>query len=195
MSAFRIILPSDQKSKHMSSIFKRIVCIIAIVTALLFFSLIGAAWYLGAFSSVETSTIHRPVQYFIAAPDSGNYEQALGALNQLKAYLESTSLAVGLPAVMLYDDPMVRPLPKVSTRAAYLLADSVKIDPPNVFLSVPSGNAVSAVIDANPAIAPYKTYPAIREWCERHHLTPDTTGVIIEFYHPDGTIRVEFPVM
>ncbi len=96
---------------------------------------------------------------------------------------------------MLYDDPMARPLPQVGTRAAYLLADSVMIDPPNILLSVPSGKVVSAVIDANPAIAPYKTYPAIREWCERHHLTPDTTGVIIEFYQPNGTIRVEFPIL
>jgi len=178
----------------MSAVLKRIIFVLAIVTALLFFSLIGAAWYLGAFDTVILSNMKTPLQYFVIMPEPGNYEQALSDLQNLQDYVEQKSYSVKDPAIFLYNDPMLTPLPQVVTRAAYLLTDSCHIEPPYQLLTVSPRNVVIASIEANPAVAPYKTYPAIREWCQRYHLDADTTGIIIEYYQSDGQVVVEFPL-
>ncbi len=178
----------------MSAIFKRIIFVLAIVTTLLFFSLIGAAWYLGAFATVKVSKVENPIKYFITSSGKGTYQNTMNDLNTLKAHIERSSLPAGEPAILLYDDPLLSPLPKVTSRAAFVLPDSITIDPPYRLLVLPPRETIRAVIDANPAIAAYKTYPAIREWYLRYKLNPDTAGIIIEYYQPDGFIVVEYPI-
>jgi len=85
-------------------------------------------------------------------------------------------------------------LAEVPARAAYLLADSVSVVPPYRMIVVPSSRIVSAAIEANPVIAPYKTYQAIREWCLRFDLVADTTAIIVEKYLKSGEVSVEYPV-
>ena len=72
----------------MSSILKRVVIIIAIVTVLLFISLLVAAWYLGAFAEVTLSQSEKPVQFFITATDSGTYRNALNDLDALRRKID-----------------------------------------------------------------------------------------------------------
>ena len=179
----------------MSSIFKRIIFVMAVVTTLLFLSLLIAAWYLGAFASVDLNTTNKPVRFFVATSGTGPYKETLEQLKTLQKYISDHSLPAEIPAVFLYDNPLNTPLPQVATRAVYLLADSVQIEQPYRLFRLPSRKIVSAAIAANPAIAPYKTYPAIREWCERYQLRTDTRGIIIEFYKDDGRVVVEFPVL
>jgi hypothetical protein len=178
----------------MSQILKRIIIVFAVVTTLLFFSLIGAAWYLGAFSGVTVATSDRPVQYFIAASDSGTYQQAMNDLDTLRSHIQKTPSRMVDPVVLLYRDPVVVPLAEVPARAAYLLADSVSVDLPYRMIVVPPARIVSARIEANPVIAPYKTYPAIREWCFRYDLVADTGAIIVEKYLDSGEVSVEYPV-
>lgn len=178
----------------MSQILKRIIIVFALVTTLLFFSLIGAAWYLGAFSKVNVAIDERPVQFFIAAPNSGSYQKAMNDLDTLRSHIEKTSIKTVDPAVLLYRDPVVVPLTEIPARAAYLLADSVQVDPPYRTIVVPPSRIVSASIKANQIVAPYKTYPAIREWCFRYDLVADTSAIIVEKYLKNGEVSVEYPV-
>ncbi len=179
----------------MSALLKKIVFVVAIVITLLFLSLIGAAWYLGAFSSVSVAQLQRPTQYFITTSHSGTYQTALNDLDSLQTLISGSGLNSGDPAIFLYNDPMTSPLPQVITRAAYVLTDSIYVPPPYQLFIIPPRSVLTAEIHANPSIAPYKTYPALHEWIQRYHLTPDTTGIIIEYYQQDGVVLVEFPIV
>jgi len=179
----------------MSALLKKIVFVVAIVITLLFLSLLGAAWYLGAFSSVSVAQLQRPIRYFITTSDSGTYQTALNDLDSLQSHISGSGLNSGDPAIFLYNDPMFTPLPQVITRAAYILTDSISLSPPYQLFTIPPRTVLTAEIHANPSIAPYKTYPALHEWIQRYHLIPDTTGIIVEYYQQDGAVIVELPLV
>lgn len=179
----------------MSALLKKIVFVVAIVITLLFLSLLGAVWYLGAFSGVSVAQLQRPTKYFITTSDSGTYQTALNDLDMLQTHISGSGINSGDPAIFLYNDPMFTPLPQVITRAAYVLTDSINVPLPYQLVIIPARSVLTAEIHANPSIAPYKTYPALHEWIQRYYLIPDTTGIIVEYYQQDGTVIVEFPLV
>ena len=61
-------------------------------------------------------------------------------------------------------------------------------------LKIPNRLLSVASIEANPAIAGFKTYPALLDWINKYNFKHDTLTPTIELYHTNGIVEVELPI-
>lgn len=176
----------------MSSTIKKIILILGIVSLVLFMGLIGAAWYMGAFSSVSINTAEKGPFYFVYLEHQGPYYQITNVINKVELYLTDQNIEYLNPAGIYFDNPEEVSESELKSYGGMLVTDSLAVKEPFKYLKIDAQSVVIARIEALPMIAPFKVYPAFREWLENNKKI-EIVGPPMELYLEGGHIEVHFP--
>jgi hypothetical protein len=175
----------------MSTFLKKLIIIFAILVFILFITLIISAWYLGAFASVEFIQEERGPYFIVSTAEAIPYHLIYEQLENISAELDNQGLESGTKAVILQNDPFTSPMNEQRCIAGIIYNDSVTVKSPLSLVKVDKRPVVIALINANPAIAAFKTYPGLSEWLRLNIREYDKSKAIIEKYYEDGHIEVE----
>jgi len=178
----------------MSTILKKIIIIIGILALVLFMAVIGASWYMGAFSSVEISQKYRGPYNFVYIEHIGPYHLISAKIEKVKVYLDNHQIKYMHAAGMYIDDPSKVSESELKSYAGFLVNDSITVEEPYKFMKIPKRNVLLAKIEAHPAVAPFKIYPAYHEWLEDNKEKVIPAGPPLELYVAEKEVEVEFPI-
>jgi DNA gyrase inhibitor GyrI len=177
------------------SLFKKFIIVFAVIIFFLFFALLIALWYLGAFASVKVVSEERGPYYIVTLAHEGHYQRIMYTIEQVDTMLKERGI-VGLRAVALYDDNPAAVLPdQLQSRGGFIVRDSVKVDSPFVLQKIEQRSVAIAAIKAHPTVAPFKTYPALYEWINRKGYEVITEQPILELYHDKDLVEVEMSIL
>ncbi|MFC2089102.1 hypothetical protein ACFLSX_05820 [Calditrichota bacterium] len=173
---------------------RKIILIIGILALVLFMAVIGAAWYMGAFSSVDIKTEIRGPYNFICLEHVGAYHLIAAKIEKVRQYLDSKQIPYLHSAGMYFDDPAKVSEIELRSQGGYLIPDSVLVDIPFQFIKIKKRKTAVAAINAHPMIAPFKVYSAFHEWLENQNDSLNVVGAPLELYLPSNRVEVEFPL-
>lgn len=176
----------------MTSKGKKILIGILIFVGVIILAIVVALWKAGMFAEPEISVAERGPYHYVYTARTGSFAAIPKVFEEVKSYLETNNIDYGIGCGMYLDDPSKVDQENIRWRAGYLVDDSVQVDDPYVFETIPRQNFVIAAIDAHPMIAPIKTYPAINKWVTENDYTVKDHAY--ELYQDDGLIEVLFPV-
>jgi len=179
----------------MSNLVKKLIIIFGVLVLFLFIAFIGAAWYLGAFNSVDITWAERGPYHFVFLEHRGMYQKIADKIEQVHEYLEARRINTLHPAAQYLDDPKTHMPAELRSRGGWIVADSVTVDTPYIFTTIEKRSTALARIRAHPAIAPFKTYPALDNFLMHGNRTQDTTGTVLEIYYDSGVVEVEMPIL
>ena len=178
----------------MSSIIKKLVIIFSIIIFILFISLVVSAWTMGMFSSVSVSQDNRGPYYAVILSHKGSYQGINKKIDEVSAMLTQNQLLHSIACSIFYDDPSKTNVNELRSKGGFLVTDSLDVSPPFECLKLPIRSVVVASVEANPAIAGFKTYPALLDWIEKYNFEHDTLQPTIELYLDNGIVEVELPL-
>ena len=178
----------------MSSFLKKIVTILSIVIFILFISLLIAAWTMGMFASVSVIEDQRGPYFVVVNQHMGSYQGISDKIDGVSAFLTENRIRHTIALGIFYDDPAQTAVEELRSAGGYLIADSIEVSEPFVCLKIPTRKLSVASIEANPAIAGFKTYPALLDWIKKYNFKHDMLKPTIELYHSNGTVEVELPI-
>jgi DNA gyrase inhibitor GyrI len=178
----------------MSSFLKKLVTIISIVIFILFISLLIAAWSMGMFSSVSVMEDERGPYFVIVNAHMGSYQGISDKIDGVSSMLSEKQILHTTACGIFYDDPAQVSVEDLRSAGGFLISDSIEVSDPFVCLKIPSRLLSVASIEANPAIAGFKTYPALLDWINKYNFKHDTLKPTIELYHTNGIVEVELPI-
>jgi hypothetical protein len=173
---------------------KKFIIVVSVLVFILFLGFITAAWFMGAFEPVDISRSENGPYYFFTFRSPMIYRQIPEKNEELKKRLAEYDINHFVPGALILDDPMTIPLSDINARGGLIIPDSIAVTAPYDILRIPRRNVVVAFIDANPAIATFKTYPALSEWL-RNHTDHSAQLPFLEIYHPDESVSTEMPVV
>lgn len=173
---------------------RKIILIVGILALVFFMVIIGAAWYMGAFSSVEILTEMRGPYNFVYLEHLGAYHLISLKIDQVKQYLDNNQVKFMYSAGMYFDDPAKVSESDLKSYGGYLVSDSISAKEPFRFMKIKKRKTAVAMINAHPMIAPFKVYPAFQEWLENNSDSVTVAGAPLELYIPSGRVEVEFPL-
>jgi DNA gyrase inhibitor GyrI len=179
----------------MSSFLKKLVIVLAVIVFILFIALIIAVWTMGMFSPVAVSKLERGPYLAVTIAHRGSYQEINVKIEEVSKILEQKQIKHSIACGIFHDDPATVPLEDLRSQGGFIALDSVDVDSPLIFQMIPKRLVAVASIEANPAIAWFKTYPALEDWKNRNSFQTDTLQFTMEFYHPDGIVEVEMPIM
>ncbi len=179
----------------MSSLVKKLIIIFGILVLFLFIAFIGAAWYLGAFNSVDVTLAERGPYYFVFLEHRGMYQKIAEKIEQVHEYLENRQIELVHPAAQYLDDPKTHMPAELRSRGGWIVSDSVAVDSPYILTTIEKRSTALARIRAHPAIAPFKTYPALDNFLMHAGRDRDTAKTVLEIYYDSGVVEVELPVL
>jgi hypothetical protein len=96
---------------------------------------------------------------------------------------------------LYFDDPANVPSEQLHSQGGLIVSDSVQVDSPFVFQKIEKRNVLIAAIKAHPVVAPFKTYPALREWMENKGYRMGGESPPLEIYHEQGLVEVEMAII
>jgi DNA gyrase inhibitor GyrI len=178
-----------------SSILKKIILVFSILVLVLFISLIITAWTMGMFSQVTVTRENRGPYNVVSLPHQGSYRGIHQKIDQVNQFLAEKQIFHAIACGIYYDDPAAIPLDSLISEGGWFIEDSVYVQPPYRLKEIPRRQVAVARIEANPAVAGFKTYPALNQWMQDNHYQADTTAAIVELYHPDKLVEVEVCLM
>lgn len=178
----------------MSQLLKKIVIILSILVFVLFIAILIAAWYLGAFSPVTLSLEERDASYYIATNQRIRYADIPRQLAQIKSHLKAEATNYKYDCALIYSDLTTMALKDVVAQAVLLGTDSLEVAAPLQIGNLAAGKIAVASIEANPAIAVFKIYPALNDWLLKNQETYDVKFPMIEIYDPPY-FTVQMPVV
>ncbi|TFG99380.1 MAG: hypothetical protein E4H13_08935, partial [Calditrichales bacterium] len=130
----------------------------------------------------------------IVLPHSGAYRGIHNKIDSVMAGITKHQINATIAIGVYYDDPAKVPIADLRSEAGFIISDSVVMDPPFRTIKIPARHVLLAAIKANPALAGFKTYPALKNWIDKNQIQVDTTQAIVERYHPDGLVEVELAI-
>jgi DNA gyrase inhibitor GyrI len=175
----------------MSSGIKKVILIIGIISFVLFMGLIGAAWYMGAFSSVSLATGEKGPYYFVYLEHQGPYYQVPNKILKVEKYLTDNQIEYLHSAGIYFDDPAQVAEKELQSYGGLLVTDSISVQEPYNLIKIDRRKVVIATIEALPMIAPFKVYPAFNEWLENNKKV-EIIAPPMELYLSDEKIEVHF---
>jgi DNA gyrase inhibitor GyrI len=178
----------------MSSLLKKLVTIVSVVIFILFISLLIAAWSMGMFSAVFVSESQRGPYFIIVHSHVGSYQGISKKIDAVSAMLSEKQIRHSTACGLFYDDPAKTAVEELRSAGGFLVRDSLRVPEPFVCLRIPNRLTAVASIEANPAIAGFKTYPALLDWIKKYNFEHDTLTPTIELYHTNGIVEVELPI-
>jgi hypothetical protein len=178
----------------MSSFLKKLVIIISVVIFILFISLLIAAWSMGMFSRVSVTEDNRGPYNVVILTHLGSYQGISQKIDDVSLMLTQNQIKHTIACAIFYDDPAKTAIEDLYSEGGFLVSDSIKVPSPYKCLKLPIRSVGVASIEANPAIASFKTYPALLDWIDKYNFQHDTLIPTIELYHTNGIVEVELPV-
>ncbi len=172
----------------MSAFIKKLIIIIAIVVFILFIALLITAWSMGVFARVNVSVGEKGPYYFISLDQKSLYPYIPEQIDKIKNELTVKNIPYLNPAALIYSDPAVTPLNQVLARGGLLLNDSMVVDSPFVIHHIKVRDVITAEIEANPAIATFKIYPALRDWLQKYNDIKKSPLSYLEIYDKNRVI-------
>jgi DNA gyrase inhibitor GyrI len=179
----------------MSSLLKKLITIISIVIFILFFSLLIAAWSMGMFSSVSVTENQRGPYYIVVHGHVGSYKGINEKIDAVSNLLSEKHIEHSTACGIFYDDPARTAIEDLQSAGGFIVADSLNVPSPFECLKIPIRTTCVATIEANPAIAGFKTYPALLDWINKYNFEHDTLKPTLELYYPNGIVEVELPIL
>lgn len=175
----------------MSTFLKKLIIIFSLLVFILFITLIISAWYLGAFAGVDLIQEERGPYYIATTGEVVPYHLMYKQLEKIKIILNDQGFDSVDMAGILQNDPDTTPMNDWRCIAGIIHYDSVAVKSPLFLVNISKRAVLIASINANPAIAAFKTYPSLLEWLQRHKKDQDKSKAIVERYYDDGHIEVE----
>ncbi len=179
----------------MSSLLKKLVIIISVIVFILFIALIIATWTMGMFSPVTISDQNRGPYYAVTLAHTGPYRGINEKIEIVSQMLEKRQIEHSVACGIFFDDSSVIPVESLRSEGGFLITDSIAVDSTFIFKKISKRFVVVASIEANPALAGFKTYPALNDWIKENPYHEDLSLPTIELYHPDEIIEVEQPII
>jgi hypothetical protein len=179
----------------MSSILKKLVIVLAIVVFVLFIALMLAAWTMGMFSSVSVTSLDRGPYFIVSLHHNGPYRGINQKIEDVSMMLNEQRIEHKIACGVFHDDPAILPAEQLRSQGGYIVSDSIAVSPPFTCEQIDRRKVAMASIEANPAIAGFKTYPALSDWMRIYNYTTDSTRATLELYHPNGIVEVELPII
>lgn len=178
----------------MSLFLKKIVIIISIVIFILFISLVVTAWTMGMFSPVMITEAKRGPYYAVVLSHKGSYQGLSQKIDRVSAMLAENRIDHSVACGIFYDDPAKIKTEDLRSQGGFIVTDSLEVSQPFKFIKFPVRSVCIASIEANPAIAGFKTYPALLDWIDKYNSEHDTLHPTLELYHHNGIVEVELPL-
>jgi hypothetical protein len=179
----------------MSSFLKKLVIIISVLIFILFISLLVAVWTMGMFSPVSITKDRRGPYYVVILSHKGSYQGISQKIDEVSIMLTENQIEHRVACGIYYDDPAKIAIEELRSEGGFLVTDSIQVTPPFKCLKFPARSVGVASIEANPAIAGFKTYPALLDWIDKYKFESDTLQPTIELYHNNGIVEVELPLV
>jgi hypothetical protein len=180
----------------MLKLFKKIIIIISVMLVVFFIAFIIAAWYYGAFASVEKVTLsNRNRLYLVTTGGMCLSSEIKQQINTVDSIFNLKNISNKGGVALFYENPLKAKPDSLLARGAVLLEDSLAVDSPLVLITLPERKAAVTSIKAHPMVAPFKTYPAIQRWLYNNGYCFNPVFPVIEYYHSRGIIEVEMPVV
>lgn len=175
----------------MASKGKKILLIILAVIVLIVLIFGVSMWRAGVFASAEVFTDQRGPFNFVYLERTGPFSEIPAAHNTVDSLFQNQNIKKGLAAGMYLDDPAMVQSSEMRWRVGYLVEDSLVVEPPLEFIRIHQKEFLIATIKANPMVAPFKTYPALKEYRQKNSYK--TGNYALEIYYEDGHIEAMFP--
>jgi hypothetical protein len=174
---------------------KKIIIVITTIIILFIIVLLISAWKMGIFSSVTIIAGERGPYYLVADKHSSSYEMIHQKSKLIQLNLAKKNITPLCRAGIITGNPLQATLTEMNAFAACMIKDSAGIDTPYVLHKIEKRWILIATIEANPAIAPFKAYPALVNRIRRDNLQQDTIKEVIELYNNDQSLEIELPVL
>jgi hypothetical protein len=178
----------------MPEILRKIIIAFAVFVFVSFFALLIAAWIMGAFDSVQTTTGTGQPGFFIWQFDSTEYKDIPMVIDQIKQKIVLPRGTSQIPAALIHDNPFVTPLNQVKVTPGIVVMDSIAVVQPLAIRPLKQREIVSASLQANPAIAIFKTYPALAEWLRKNDRQYQLELPFLERYENEDMVIVEMGI-
>jgi hypothetical protein len=177
------------------NIIRKIIIIIIVIIILSIIILFISAWKMGIFASVTITTGERGPYHIVTFQQSSSYELIYHKVEQIQNYLHKKDIESMYSAGIIVENPLGISLDKVKAQGGCIIQDSTGIDTPFVLKKIAKRRVLIASIKANPAIAPFKTYPALANQIRRENIKQDFLNRVIELYHNNGLVEIELPIL
>ena len=177
----------------MSKLIKKLIIIFSIIIFILFLALIVASWSLGAFAPVLININERGPHYFLTTKSRIHYKDITRQLEYISTLYGEPPDHIGLSGALLHSNPSQTPHNKLIVQAGYLLNDSLGVDSILVIKKIKRRKVLTASIDANPAIAIFKIYPALLNWIEKNGKNYNYEYPALEYYSEPKFV-IELPI-
>ncbi len=171
---------------------KSILIIVTAILALIIIVLVSISYKFGAFESVELQQAARGPYQIVCLEHIGPYQQAPAKIEEVRALLEEKSIAIGNTCGVYHDDPTSVPQDQLRSRVGFIVEDSIMVEAPFMIDSLAQREVIIGTIKAHPAVAPFKTYPALNAWMQQNGY--ETAGPAFEIYHEDGFVECQIPI-
>ena len=149
---------------------------------------------MGMFAPVSVTEAERGPYYTVILPHTGSYQGISQKIDTVSNWLTANQVKHSVACGIFYDDPAKIDIENLQSEGGYLISDSLEVSLPFQCLKVPVRLTGVASIEANPAIAGFKTYPALLDWIKKYNFEYDTLQPIIELYYNNGVVEVELPL-
>lgn len=178
----------------MSSFIKKLVIIVSVIIFILFISLLVTAWTMGMFSPVLITQEKRGPYNAVILSHKGSYQGLSEKIDKVSAMLTENQVNHSVACAIFFDDPSKTEREQLRSQGGFLVLDSLVVSAPFECIQFPVRSVCIASIEANPAIAGFKTYPALLDWIEKYESEHDTLKPTIELYFNNGVVEVELPL-
>jgi hypothetical protein len=180
----------------MIRILKKIILVSSVILVVFFIAFVIAAWYYGAFASVEEVNLaHRNRIFLVTTEQTGLPFKIKKHVHEIDSLLMIQKISGKMEVALFFDNPLVVRPDSLPARGAVLLEDSTVVDSPLILLTLPERKAAVTSVKAHSMIAPFKTYPMIQRWLYNNGYRFNPVFPVIEYYGARGIIEVEMPVV
>ncbi len=176
----------------MSAKVKKVFIIILSVIAVLAIGVVILLYRAGVFADPQVTLGEQGPYSYVFMSQTGSFENFYNAQQDLDKIVREENITVGIPCGIFMDDPAKVKQEDLRWQVGYLVEDSVSVDPPLEFSVIPKGLYAIASIKAHPAVAAFKTYPALTKWINKNKYK--IIGPALELYREDGVVEAMFPV-
>jgi hypothetical protein len=177
------------------NIIRKIIIIIIVIIILSSIILFISAWEMGIFASVKITTGERGPYHIVTFRQSSSYRLIYQKIEQIQNNLHKKDIEPVCSAGIIVENPLGISLDKVSAQGGCIIKDSTEIDAPFVLKRIAKRRVLIASIKANPAIAPFKIYPALANQIRKENIKQDSLKKVIELYHNNGLVEIELPII
>jgi len=171
---------------------KKIILIILSIIVVITIILLVFLYKAGVFANPDVTLSERGPFAYVYMANTGSYQKFFNAKEEIDKIISKQRIKTGTPCGVFLDDPGKVNQEDLRWQVGYLVQDSLVVEPPLRFGRIPAAQSVVASIKAHPAVAAFKTYPALTKWIEENKYR--ISGYAIELYNKDGVVEAMFPV-